>query len=132
MAVRVAGALAVIGGAAWLVKFALIWQNGGTNTTDGLVGVLFDIGAVSILLALTIRAWVGPNPGLLRFRPLAVLVAVVVFVLAVNGPIVLGWALLGRTWLAEEVGILVTAAAAVVLGFRWATVRRGEDQTTTS
>ena len=49
MATRVAGALAVLGGVAWLVKFALIWENGGSNTTDGLVGVLFDIGAIGIL-----------------------------------------------------------------------------------
>ena len=27
MASRIAGVLAVVGGAAWLVKFALIWQN---------------------------------------------------------------------------------------------------------
>jgi hypothetical protein len=32
--------------------------------------------------------------------------------------------LLGRTWLAEEVGILLTAAAALVVGLRWASDRR--------
>ena len=124
MASRIAGALAVIGGAAWLVKVALIWENGGTNTTDGLVGVLFDVGAVAILLALLVRAWCVPGPGLLRHRPVAVLVVVVAFAAAVNLPILLGRVLLGRTWLAEEVGILLTAAAALVLGLRWATARR--------
>lgn len=120
MATRVAGVLAIVGGVAWLVKFALIWQNGGTNTTDGLVGVLFDVGAVAILLALGIHAWCAPRQGLLRHRPIAVLVFVVAFAAAVNLPIVLGWVLFGRTWLAEEVGVLLTAVAAVVLGFRWA------------
>ena len=55
---------------------------------------------------------------------MAVLVVVVAFVAAVNLPILLGRVLLGRTWLAEEVGILLTAAAALVLGFRWTITRR--------
>jgi hypothetical protein len=128
MASRIAGVLAVVGGAAWLVKVALIWRNGGTNTTDGLVGVLFDVGAVAILLALAVRAWFVPNRGLLRYRPVALLAALVVFAAAVNVPIVVGWALFGRTWLAEEVGVLLTAVAAVVLGLRWAVPRRSGQQ----
>ena len=119
MASRIAGALAVIGGLAWLVKVALIWENGGTNTTDGLVGVLFDVGAVAILLALVTRAWCVPGPGVLRHRPVAVAAVVLAFAAAVNVPILLGWVLFGRTWLAEEAGIVLTAAAALVLGFRW-------------
>lgn len=71
MASRLAGALAVVGGAAWLVKVALIWQNGGTNTTDGLVGALFDVGAVTILLALTIRVWLA-SARTVRYRLLFV------------------------------------------------------------
>lgn len=123
MASRIVGVLAVVGGAAWLVKVALIWQNGGTNTTDGLVGVLFDVGAVAILLALTARAWLVPAE-LLWKRVLTVVAVVVAFAAAVNVPIVLGWALFGQGWLAEELGILMTAVAAVVLGLRWATPRR--------
>lgn len=126
MASRVAGVLAVAGGVAWLVKVALIWENGGTNTTDGMVGVLFTVGAVAIVSALVVRAWSAPDLGPLRSRPVAVLLALVAFVLAVNGPILLGWALLGRTWLAEEVGVLLTAAVAVVLGVRWARSPRDE------
>jgi hypothetical protein len=64
MAARIAGVLAVVGGAAWLVKFVLIWENGGTNTTDGLVGVLFDVGAVAILLALGVNARWAPKSGI--------------------------------------------------------------------
>jgi hypothetical protein len=132
MAARIAGVLAVVGGAAWLVKFVLIWENGGTNTTEGLVGVLFDVGAVAILLALGVRAWWAPIRGIPRNRPLAVLVVMVAFAAAVNLPILLGWTLFGRTWLAEEVGVLLTAIAAVVLGCRWATAERGEARTTTT
>lgn len=120
MAFRIAGVLAVVGGAAWLVKIALIWENGGTNTTDGLVGVLFDVGAVGILLGAGIRAWhVPPARGLLRYRTVALVAVVVAFAAAVNLPILLGWVLFGRTWLAEEVGVMLTAVAALVLGVRW-------------
>lgn len=125
MALRLAGALAVVGGAAWLVKVALIWQNGGTNTTDGLVGALFDVGAVTILLALTIRAWLA-SARQVRYRLLSVLAVTVAFVAAVDVPILIGWVLFGRTWLADELGIILTAAVAVVLGARWVTRGRGE------
>jgi hypothetical protein len=33
-----------------------------------------------------------------------------------------GWWLIGRTWVAEELGIVLTAVAALVVGVRWATV----------
>ena len=127
MALRLAGALAVVGGAAWLVKVALIWQNGGTNTTDGLVGVLFTVGAVAILLALVVRVWSASDPQV-RYRLLSVLAVAVAFVAAVDVPILLGWVLLGRTWLAEELGIILTAVAAVVLGTRWVIRGRGTGQ----
>ena len=121
----------MVGGTAWLVKFALIWQNGGTNTTEGLVGVLFDVGAVAILLALVVRAWCAPRRGLTRYRLVAVLLVVVAFAAAVNLPILLGWGLFGRTWLAEEVGVLLTAVAAIILGFRWTTSTQVSVRTTT-
>ncbi len=132
MASPIAGVLAVIGGLAWLVKFALIWQNGGTNTTDGLVGVMFVVGAMAIMLALGVRAWFAPRRGLLRHRPVAVLVVVFGFAAAVNLPIALGWILFGSSWLAEEVGVLLTAAAAIALGFRWSMSGVGAERTTTT
>ena len=122
MASRVAGVFALVGGVAWLLKFVLIWENGGTNTTDGLVGVLFVIGAVGILLGAGIRAWFAPGQGVLRYRLLLLLVVVAALAVAVNLPILLGWVLFGRTWLAEEVGVLLTAIGALVLGARWAVV----------
>jgi hypothetical protein len=120
MASRVAGVFAMVGGVAWLVKFALIWENGGTNTTDGLVGVLFDIGAVGILLGAGVRAWCAAARKPLWIRLLVLLAVVAAFAAAVNLPILLGWALFGRSWVAEEVGVLLTAVGALVLGARWA------------
>ena len=87
------------------LRFALIWQNGGTNTTEGLVGVLFDVGAVAILLALGVRAWCAPQSRTTAIPTCGGSVVVVAFAAAVNLPIVLGWVLFGRTWLAEEVGV---------------------------
>lgn len=131
MSSRIAGILALIGGLAWLVKFGLIWANGGTNTTGGLVGILFDIGAVGILLGAGVRVWYASDGALLRYRLLALGGVMVAFVAAVNLPIALGWALFGRTWLAEEVGVLLTAVAALVLGLWWmsATTRTTADVT---
>ena len=130
MGTRVAGVLAVTGGVAWLAKVALIWRNGGTNTTDGIVGVLFDVGAVAILLALTIRVWVVPRS--LRFKLVAVLAVLPAFVAVVNMPMALGWLLFGQIWLAEEVGVLLTAVSAIVLGLRWAIRGRERGRVATS
>ena len=132
MASRIAGVFALVGGVAWVLKFALIWQNGGTNTTEGLVGVLFDIGAVGVLLAALVRVWYTLAERRLRYRLVALLAAVLTFAAAVNLPIMLGWLLFGRTWLAEEVGVLPTAVAAIILGTRWVIsgrARRAADAT---
>jgi hypothetical protein len=119
MIARLAGALALTGGVAWLVKVALIWENGGTNTTEGLVGLLFTVGAVAIVLAAAIWAWQSRRSATVPGRFCAVLLAVVAFVAAVNLPILVGWQVFGRTWVAEEVGVVVTALLAVALGQRW-------------
>ena len=119
MIARLAGALALTGGVAWLVKVALIWENGGTNTTEGLVGLLFTVGAVAIVLAAVMWAWQSRPRATVSGRVGAVLLAVVAFVAAVNLPIVAGWQVFGRTWVAEEVGVVVTALLAVSLGQRW-------------
>ena len=116
---RLAGALAVAGGVAWLVKVAMIWENGGSNTTDGLVGALFSAGAVAIALAVILRAWHGPSARRTSHRAFAVIIALVVFVAAVDLSILVGWRIFGRTWFAEEVGLLITAVVGLVLGIRW-------------
>ena len=119
MVPRLAGALALVGGVAWLVKVALIWGNSGTNTTEGMVGILFSTGAVAIALAACLRAWHSPSANRLWIRVSAVLVALAAFVAAVNLPILVGWQIFGRTWFAEEVGVLVTALLAMLLGQQW-------------
>jgi hypothetical protein len=118
MTSRIPGLLALVGGAAWLVKVALIWHNGGTNTTEGLVGALFAVGAVAIVLALVTRVWLVSSRSV-RTRLLAIAAVVVGFALAVDLPILLGWVVFGRTWLAEEIGVIMVAVGALVLGVRW-------------
>lgn len=119
MVPRLTGALAFLGGVAWLVKVALIWGNGGANTTEGMVGILFATGAVAIALAACLRAWHSPSANRLWSRLVAVLVSLAAFVAAVNLPILVGWQIFGRTWFAEEVGVLVTALLAMLLGQQW-------------
>jgi hypothetical protein len=85
----------------------------------GVAGSLFNVGAVAIVLAAVIRAWHSPPDGRFWQRAVAVLGAVVTFTFLVNLPILVGWQLFGRTWFAEEIGVLLTALLAVVLGGRW-------------
>ena len=60
---------------------------------------------------------------------MALLAVLVSFVAAVNLPILLGLALFGTTWMAQEVGVLLTAVAALVLGTRWVTAGLGRPTT---
>lgn len=122
----------MVGGTAWLVKVALIWGNGGTNTTDGMVGVLFDIGAIAIASAAVLRAWdwrAGSRPW---GRVLASMIALVALFAAVNLPILLAWQVFGRTWYAEEAGIVLTAVTALVLGVGWLRAGRVPQQVSPS
>jgi hypothetical protein len=73
MIVRISGALAVIGGLAWLAKVALMWANGGTATTGGVVGLLFLAGGMCLALAGGLRAcWMIRGPGTKDVVPKAV------------------------------------------------------------
>lgn len=125
MASRIAGVLAVLGGVVWLVKFAVIWEGGGANTTHGLVGLLFAIGAGGILAAFVLWAWHLPARGLFRHKPIVLIAVGIAFLAAVNLPILLGWVVFGRVWIAEEVGVVLTAVSALVLGARWLTAGFG-------
>ena len=116
---RGSGAVAVAGGLAWILKTVLIWANGGTNTTGGVVGILFVAGAALLAVAGGIRAWYLPRTLKVWPRVLAAAASLVVLVLMVDVPILIGWQLFGGVWIAEEIGIVLTAVIALVMGVRW-------------
>jgi hypothetical protein len=94
-------------------------EDADARRVSGMVGSLFTTGAVAIALAACLRAWHSPSANRLWSRVFAVLVALAAVVAAVNLPILVGWQIFGRTWFAEEVGVLVTAPLAMLLGQRW-------------
>ena len=48
---RLAAVAWLVGGVAWLVKLTLIFANGGTNTNEGIVGVVFFVGVLALVVA---------------------------------------------------------------------------------
>jgi len=113
---RPARLLALTGGLIWIVKTVLIWQNGGTNRFDGTVGLMFMIGAVLLAAATVIWAWRATRDRPVLARGGLLLGALVVLFLAINLPILLGQVLFPRSWLADEVGVILVAAAAIAAG----------------
>jgi len=108
---------AVLGGAVWLGKVALIWGNGGTNTGDGLVAVAFFIGFAGLLVALLAGGYslVTTAPIWLRavVSVCATLLGLMLFTIiddAVKG------VYSSEGWLRDELGILITASIALVVG----------------
>lgn len=116
---RVSGALAVAGGLAWLAKVALIWANGGTETTTGMVAVLFLIGAICLAVAASVRAWYLLGNANTWKRMLMSLAFIAVLILMVDLPILIGWQIFGAVWIAGELGIILTALVGLVLGAHW-------------
>lgn len=116
---RILGVLALVGAAAWLGKVGLIWANGGTDTTGGAVGVLLYVGLVALAGAAMTRAWYLPNLSKVRWRVLSSVMAVLAVVAAVNLPILLAYVVMGKTWLAEETGIILVALLALDFGVMW-------------
>jgi hypothetical protein len=110
-----------VGGLGWLVKVALIWENGGTNTDEGLVAVMFLVGALGLLVASAAAgAWLtARRPAWLR--ALAAVGGVVAF-LAVFSLLDLVLSPLAEdgSWAKDEVEIVASAllglALAVVAG----------------
>jgi hypothetical protein len=54
----------VVGGVGWLVKVALIWANGGSNTDQGLVAAFYFLGLGGLLVA-----WAACGAWLTTQRP---------------------------------------------------------------
>jgi hypothetical protein len=119
VAARVFGAVGVFGGLLWLLKVSLIWENGGSNTTDGVIGLLFLAGAVALAVTAVGWGWHLPRSGRIAHRAAAAVAGLFGLVAAVDLPIVLVRPLLGGHWLAEEVGVLLTALVTTWAGIRW-------------
>lgn len=106
----------VVGGVGWLAKVALIWANGGTNTDEGLVAVMFAVGVLGMFVAAAAAgAWLtAGRPGWLRalaaaggivgFLVLFGLLDAVLSPLAEDG-----------SWAQEEVEIVASAVLALGL-----------------
>ncbi|GAB3273781.1 hypothetical protein GCM10027449_11510 [Sinomonas notoginsengisoli] len=119
MSLRIPGVLAALGGFAWVLKTAMMWANGGTEGSSGVVGLLFEIGIVCIAMAGSVRVWFLVPSTKARWRILAVLVFLVGLVLMIDLPILIGWQVLGHVWIAEELGIILTALVALGAGVHW-------------
>jgi hypothetical protein len=114
---KIASVAALVGGVAWLVKVGLIWGNGGTNTDGGLVAVCYILGLLALGVALLAGGY-----SVVATAPVWLRVVVSLAVLA------LGWIIFGSIdsaakglysgddWLRDELGILVSAALALVGG----------------
>jgi len=116
-ALRVATLAWVVAGVVWLVKVVLIAENGGSDTSGGLVGVAFFIGVVALVVAGAAcgfvllrrrRSWLG-YVGLV----LGVVVTLVGFVVLEG---VLKAIVPANGWFEGEVGIVGTAIVALTLG----------------
>ena len=124
-ALRVATWAWLVAGVVWLVKVVLISENGGSDTTGGLVGVAFFIGVVALVVAGAAsgfvllrrwRSWLG-YVGLL----LGVVVTLVGFVVLEG---VLKAIVPADGWFEGEVGIVGTAIVALALGVTLSRRRR--------
>jgi hypothetical protein len=104
----------------WIVKTVLIWQNGGTNTYGGTVGLMFMIGAVLLAAATVTWTWRATRDRPILGRGGLLLAALIVLLLAINLPILVGQTIFLRSWLADEFGVILVAVAAIAAGgMRW-------------
>ena len=107
----------LVAGVVWLVKVALIAENGGSDTTGGLVGVAFFIGVATLVVAGAATGFV-----LLRRRSrwLGYLGLLLGVVATLAGFVVLEGVLKeivpADGWFEGEVGIVGTAIVALALG----------------
>lgn len=101
----------------WLVKVALIWGNGGTNTGDGLVAVVYFIGLAALLVALLAGGY-----SLVTTAPiwLRAVVSVCATLLGLTLFTIIDDAVKGmyspEGWLRDELGILIAALIALTVG----------------
>ena len=106
------------GGLSWLVKVALIWGNGGTNTDEGLVAVLYLLGLASLVVAVAAAgAWLtASRPVVVRVLA-GILGVVVMFVLFSAFDAVLSPMVSDGHWFQQEVEIVAAAPVGLVLAW---------------
>ena len=111
-------AAGLVGGLGWLIKVALIWGNGGTNTDQGLVAVLYFVGLASLVVAAAAAGvWLTANrPVVLRVLA-GILGVVVIFVLFSLFDAVLSPLASDGHWFQQEVEIVATALVGLVLAW---------------
>lgn len=101
----------------WLLKVALIWANGGTNTDDDLVAVVYFIGLAGLLVALLAGGYSVVTTAPIWLRAV---VSVCATLLGLTLFTIIDDALKGmyssEGWLRDELGILVAALIAVSVG----------------
>ena len=114
---KIASIAALIGGACWLTKVALIWANGGSNTDDGLVGVMFFVGLGFLVLALAAGGYalVATGPIWLRGVVSVALPVMVSMVWQVIDDLIKA-IYTEENWLQGELNIILAALIAVSLG----------------
>ena len=114
---RIASVAAVVGGAAWLTKVALIWANGGENTDTGVVGVMYLVGLAGVVVALGAAGYTLVEKAPVWLRAVVV-VATPLLVMMV-------WMVLDQgikavyttqSWVRDEINIVLAAVVALALG----------------
>jgi hypothetical protein len=109
-------AAGLVGGGAWLAKVGLIWANGGSNTDQGVVAVMYLLGLVG-LAAASAAAGVALTAGrrvVLRVLGGATGVIAFVVVFSILDPVLSPLAAEG-SWMRDEMQILGTAVLALLL-----------------
>lgn len=121
---RVFAFAAVVAGAAWLTKTALIAANGGTNTDEGIVAVCWALGMLGCLVAAATGGVLLAHRAPAWARVVAALVAVpVAFVVLGLVDTMVKAAYAGDGWFRDELSLLVVG---VVLGAVGAAALRAE------
>ncbi len=112
---KIASVAALVGGVAWLAKVALIWGNGGENIDGGLVAAGYLLGLAFLVVALLAGGYstVATAPGWLR-GVVSVAVLLLGWIIFASIDTAAKGAYSGDGWMRDELGILVSAALALV------------------
>jgi hypothetical protein len=118
-------ATGLVGGLAWLAKVGLIWANGGSNTDQGVVAVMYLLGLLGLAAASAAAgvALTAGRPVVLRVLGGAAGVIAFVVVFSVLDPVLSPLAA-QDSWMRAEMQILGAAVLALLLVLVAVTVAR--------